>query len=142
MEIYDLPEDVEVFGFTVKSFPAGIGEAFELLIKTIPGGFDRPYYGISYVDENGRMIYKATALEKFESEAEKYRFEQITIPKGEYLAITVYDWRSKTDCIKDVFNEILQDRRADKTKPAIEWYKNNDEMMCMVQTANKKTADK
>ncbi len=78
MEIYNLSEDVKVFGFTVKSFPAGIGEAFESLIKTIPGGFDRPYYGISYMDENGQMVYKATALEKFESEAEKYNYERYT----------------------------------------------------------------
>jgi hypothetical protein len=134
MEIYNLPEDVKVFGFTVESFPAGIGEAFELLIKAIPGGSDRSYYGISYLDENGQMIYKATALEKFESEAGKYIYDRYLIEKGEYLSVPVYSWREKTNCIKDVFYEIIQDNRVDKTKPAIEWYKNDHEMMCMVRT--------
>lgn len=55
-EIYNLPDDVKVFGFQVKSFPQGTGEAFESLIKMVPGGFERPYYGISYMDKDGQMI--------------------------------------------------------------------------------------
>ena len=112
MEIYNLPADVKVFGFNVQSFPAGIAEAFKSLLKVIPGGFDRPYYGISYMDDNGRMIYKATALEKDQSEAEKYNYERYIIEKGEYLAVPVHDWRKKTSCIKDVFHEIISDNRA------------------------------
>ena len=34
MEIYNLPNDVKVFGFQVTNFPPGIGEAFESLLKT------------------------------------------------------------------------------------------------------------
>ena len=45
----------------------------------------------------------------------------------------LYGWRTKTDCIKDIFHEIMQDERAGHTKPAVEWYKNDDEMMCMVK---------
>lgn len=134
MEIYNLPEDICVFGCIVNSFPAGVGEAFETLIKTIPGGFDRPFFGISCLNENGQMIYKATALEKIESEGAKYGYARTIIKKGEYLAVAIFDWRKKTGCIKDVFYEILRDNRVDKTKPAIEWYKNEEEMMCMVQT--------
>lgn len=134
MEIYTLQNDVKVFGFRVTRFPAGVGEAFESLIKIVPGGFDRSYYGISYMDKDGQMIYNATALEKYEGEAEKYNCERFMIEKGEYLAVEVSAWREKTACIKDVFYEIIQDSRVDKTKPAVEWYKNNDEMVCMVQT--------
>ena len=140
MEIYNLINDIKVFGFQVKSFPRGIGDDFESLIKIVPGGFERPYYGISYLDKDGQILYNATALEKYEGEAEKYNCKRYTIDKGEYVAITVYDWRQKTDCIKDVFHEIMQDSRVDKTNPAVEWYKNDDEMMCMVQTASSKSA--
>ena len=90
------------------------------------------------MDKDGQMIYKAAALEKYEGEAEKYNCERYTIEKGEYLTVTLHDWRKKTDCIKDVFHEIIQDSRVDKTKPAVEWYKNDDEMMCMVQTNHQK----
>ena len=40
----------------------------------------------------------------------------------------------KTDSIKDVFGEMMKDSRVDKTKWAVEWYKNDDEMMCMLKT--------
>jgi len=140
MEIYNVVNDIKVFGFQVKSSPREIGEAFESLIKMVPGGFERPYYGISYMDKDGQMIYNATTLEKYEGEAGKYNCKRYTIDKGEYVAITVHDWRKKTDCIKDVFHEIMQHSRVDKTKPAVEWYKNDDEMMCMVQTVSSKSA--
>jgi hypothetical protein len=138
MEIYNLPDDVKVFGLRVKSFPQGIGEAFESLVKMVDGGSDRPYYGISYMGKDGQMKYYAAALEKYEGETEKYKCERYIIEKGEYLAVSVYDWRKKTACIKDVFHEIIRDSRVDKMKPAVEWYKNGDEMVCMVQTTRKK----
>ena len=53
MEIYNLLHDVKVFGFPVTGFPPGIGEAFESLLKIVPDGFERHYYGISYVNEDG-----------------------------------------------------------------------------------------
>ena len=134
MEIYDLSHDVKVFGSLVTKFPNGIEEAFQSLVKMVPGGFERDYYGISQMGKDGQMLYYAAALEKYEGEAEKYNCERYIIEKGEYLGVAVHDWRKKTDCIKDVFHEIIQDSRVDKTKPAVEWYKNDDEMVCMVQT--------
>jgi predicted transcriptional regulator YdeE len=133
MEIYNLQNDLKVFGIQVKTFPMGIGEAFDKLIKMLPGGFDRSYYGISYMTNDGAMMYIAAAIEKREGEAEKYNCERYIIEKGEYMAITVNDWRSKTDCIKDIFYEIIKDSRIDKTSPAIEWYKDEKQMICMVK---------
>lgn len=138
MEIYNLTDDVKVFGFRVTDFPNGIDEAFQSLIHKVPDGFERSYYGISFMDKDGQMIYNAAALEKYEGEAEKYNCERYIIEKGEYLAVSLYAWRKKTAAIKDVFHKIMEDNRVNKTKPAIEWYKNNDEMMCMVQTNRQK----
>jgi len=132
MEIFNLRNDVEVFGKRVVTFPDGINEAYDALVKKV-GGFDRPFYGISYM-KDGSMVYLATALKKQEGEAEKYGCENYTIEKGEYLATTVYDWRKKTGSIKDVFLEMMNDKRIDRTKPAIEWYKDDYEMVCMVRT--------
>ena len=133
---FELESDLDVFGFQVKSFPAGIGEAFDSLLKTILGGFDRPYYGISRMTSNG-MEYLAAAIEKFEGEAEKYNYKRYKVEKGEYLTETVKDWRKKTGTINDVFRKMMQDDRVDKTKPCVEWYKNDDEMLCMVRTLKK-----
>lgn len=135
MEKIILENAVAVFGIQVKTFPAGIGEAFEWLVSIIPGGFSRPYYGVSYMDANGAIVYFATALEKDPGEAEQYHCSRFIIEAGEYLAVTVDQWRNKTECIKDVFHDIMKDHRADKTKPAVEWYKNDDEMVCMIKTS-------
>jgi predicted transcriptional regulator YdeE len=134
MEKYNLADDVIVFGFQVKTFPSGIGEAFDELIKnTGDCAGERRYYGISEF-KNGKMIYYAAAEEKAKGEAEKYGYERLKIEKGEYLTSTVFGWRKKTDHIKDVFSEIIKDPHVNKMKPAIEWYKNDTEMMCLVKT--------
>jgi DNA-binding cell septation regulator SpoVG len=74
----------------------------------------------------------------FPVRGKKYNCDNLTIEKGEYLVKPLYDWRTKTDCIKDIFHEIMQDERADHTKPAVEWYKNDEEMFCMVRKNHKK----
>ena len=122
-----------VFGLEVKTFPLGIGETFEKLVKMLPGGFDRSFYGISYM-KNGKMIYYAAAEEKNDGEAEKYGCEQLMVEKGEWLIESINNWRSKTDCIKDVFMEMMKDENVDKTKPAVEWYMNDKEMVCMLKS--------
>ena len=74
MEKYNLEDNVKVFGVHVKTFPQGIGEAFDALLKMLPPGDDRPFYGISEMTKGG-IIYKAAALETFDGEAEKYGCE-------------------------------------------------------------------
>jgi hypothetical protein len=133
MERYTLQNDVKTFGFPVPTFPLGIGEAFEKLLKMVPGGFNRSYFGISYMNKSGQMIYNATALETYEGEGDQYQCKTYIIGKGEYITKTLHDWRKNTVCIKDVFRDIMQDALADTSKPAIEWYKNEDEMLCMLQ---------
>jgi len=133
MEKYNLNNDIKVFGLQVKTFPSGIGEAFdELIKKTGDCAGARDYYGVSEF-KDGKMIYHATAAEKFAGEAKKYNYEELEIEKGEYLVSTVVEWQKKTECIKDVFSEIIEDPRVNKTKPAIEWYKSDIEMMCLVK---------
>ena len=134
MDIYHLKNDLTVFGNRVNTFPLGIGAAFEALAKKLPDGFQRPYYGISYFDIDATIVYNAATAGQYEGEAEKYNCEKYIIEKGDYLTVTIQGWRSKTDSIKDIFHAMMQDSRADTTKPCIEWYKTDDEMLCMIRT--------
>jgi len=134
METYNLKNDIKVFGEQVKTFPNGVGDAFEHLIKMFPVHDKRNYYGIATTDKDGHMAYYAAAEETYKGEAEKYKCRRYTIEKGEYLAETLEGWQDKIHCIKDVFAKLIQDKHADKMKPGIEWYKNDKEMMCMVRT--------
>lgn len=131
MEIYHIPHNIVVFGREVKTFPNGIGEAFDELIKVLSKNNHRNYYGLSWCMEN-KITYVAAAEQKNEGEAEKYGYATYTVEKGDYLSIPVHNWVNKTDCIKDVFTEILKDERADDKTPAIEIYKNDKEMLCLV----------
>jgi predicted transcriptional regulator YdeE len=134
MEKIDLKADIKVFGIEVKTFPTGVDQAFQELIKsTGDQAGERNYYGISGMNNNGKMIYKAVAEEKFKGEAGKYNYQESEIEKGEYFFTTLKDWRSNTNCIKDIFNDMIKDDRVDKTKPGVEWYKNDKEMLCMVK---------
>jgi len=133
MERYTLQYDQKVFGIRVKTFPLGIGEAFGSLAEMISEGYDRSYYGLSQISD-AEIIYIAAAEEKYEGEAQKYNCEEYTIEKGEYLMELIRDWRKKTDSIKDVFHEMMQDSRFDNTSQCIEWYKDDDEMLCLVKS--------
>jgi hypothetical protein len=133
MKTITIPKDISVFGIQVRTFPNGVGEAYDKLVKMIPGGFSRPYYGISYM-ENGKMIYYAAAEELNPGEAEKYSCERLSIKKGKYLAEELLNWRSKVHQVKDIFQRLVADERTDKTTPGVEWYKNEEEMLCMIKT--------
>jgi len=134
MEQLIIENDIKVFGIEVKTFPAGIDDAFlELLRKTGDPAGARNYYGVSSMNKDGKIIYKAVAEQKFNDEAEKLNFEKSTIEKGAYLYATLKNWRTQTNCIKDIFHEMMNDDHTDKTKPCVEWYKNDEEMLCLVK---------
>jgi hypothetical protein len=131
MEKYIQEEDLTVFGNRVETFPLGIKEAFDSLVKVF--GPNRDYYGVSWFAEDGRVIYYSAVSEAFKDEAKKYDHEQLTLPKGEYLTAAIYNWMSKTDCIKDVFHQLMAGTNPTINSPCIEWYKSDDEMLCMVK---------
>lgn len=135
METYIFENDLKVFGTEVKDFPNGIDNAFnELIKKTGDGAGERNYYGLSSVNSDGKIIYTALAEEKNKNEAGKYDYETYTIEKGEYFYTELKNWRSNTNCIKDIFCEMLKDKRINNRKPCIEWYKSDEEMWCMMKS--------
>ena len=132
MKEYIIPKDITAIGKVVNAFPSGIDDAFQSLVKIIPGGFSRPYYGIARVID-GKMSYVAAAMEYEEGEGKRLGLQTFKIEKGIYLAEDISDWRNKTSCIKDVFEEMFKDERADHAKPCIEIYENDSVMHCLVK---------
>jgi hypothetical protein len=47
----------------------GIKAVFDSLMSMHDNGFNRSYYGISYINDDGKIIYKAAAEEKYNGEA-------------------------------------------------------------------------
>ena len=133
IETYVVNKDIPAFGFQVKTFPDGVGEAFDKLIAMVPEGLNRSYYGISYMTSDNKVLYIAAVEEKNSGEAESNNCESYEIEKGKYLTVTVLDGRQKIHCIKDVFHDMMRAKNVDHGKPCVEWYKNDDEMMCMIK---------
>ncbi|HEX6225463.1 MAG TPA: transcriptional regulator [Chryseolinea sp.] len=133
MGTYIVNEDIAAFGFQVNTFPDGIGEAFDKLIAMVPEGLNRSYYGLSYMTPDNKVVYIAAVEEKMRGEAESNNCEKYKIEKGKYLTVTVLDWQQKTHTIKDVFHNMMSQKNVDHGKPCVEWYKNDDEMMCMLK---------
>jgi DinB superfamily len=133
METLIIAADLQVFGTWVASFPLGVGEAFERLMKIMPGADKRSCYGISSMNEKGEVRYFAAIEELHPGEAERYQCERTIVRSGAYLAVTVDDWLQKTHCIKDVFHDMMQDERFAHNTPCVEWYKNDSEMVCLLQ---------
>lgn len=129
MEIYTFRQDITVFARPVLTFPNGIKEAFSELM-TIFG--HRAYFGISWFNDNGQIVYYAGAEKISPNEHMPMGTELLTILKGEYDTESVENWQQKTDQIKEVFDRLMADQRADKTRPCIEWYRSNEEMLFMI----------
>lgn len=132
MKVIRLEKARKVFGLQVKTFPEKVGEAFDILSKQIPNGLERSYYGISWI-EGTTIVYYAAAEQKEEGEAAKYNAREFTIDSGNYLCEELFEWMKKTESIKDIFERMMSDPRVDKTKPAVEWYKSDQEMWCMIK---------
>lgn len=132
-----LVKEIRVFGFEVPAFPQGVKEAFEKLIGMLPAGEGRPCFGLSTMKDNGDILYVAAMEEKEKGEAEKNRCSGYKIEKGNYLSITLTNWMSQLDAIKDSFDVLMQQPGVDPHAWCIEWYKDDNEMMCMVKMLTK-----
>ena len=130
MELYQQTEDFVVMGVQVTTFPTGIKEAFETLMQTLGA---RDYYGISWMDENDNIQYYAMAKELFPGESRQYKYKKLTIEKGNYQTEKLHNWQSQTECIKDIFQRLLANKKSDKDHPCIEWYYSKDDMLCMIK---------
>ncbi|WP_416866405.1 MAG: hypothetical protein ACMVP2_01380 [Imperialibacter sp.] len=132
MEIIHIPHDIKVFGHQVNAFPNGVGDAFDAIVERVEGGFSRPFYGLSRMKGND-VIYMAAAIEKFPEEGKQLGYEEYVIRKGNYAAITVTDWHSKLSALPGVFSELMKIEGLDPEHWAVEWYKDDDELVCMLR---------
>ena len=132
VEKHIVKNDIKVLCKLIPTFPDGIQEGFDELAERF-GKKDNGFYGISYMDENGKIIYYVAISISLIDQAAKKEYESFTIPKGDYLSVTMVDWMSKTDEMKDIFGDLMQDPRFDDSVPCIEWYENDKEMQCWVK---------
>jgi hypothetical protein len=131
METYSLEQNIKVFCVTATSFPDGVQAAYDALYKIV-GNQGRTFYGLSKPDNN-QIIYKAAVAESFDGEGEQLGLETFTIPKGEYITETIHDWKNNMQKFGPTFMALLDNPKLDWSSWCTEWYKNDEEVLCMVK---------
>jgi predicted transcriptional regulator YdeE len=133
MKQIELKKDIKVFYITAKSFPEGVLEAHQMLHALIPFSKERQYFGISYPNTEGVIMYKSAAEILNNEEAEKYNLEVFTIKKGHYISVLLKDYQKDISLIDKTFKQLLSDPRLDHKGYCLEVYLNEKDMQCMVK---------
>jgi hypothetical protein len=131
MKTIYLNSDIIIFCVTADSFPDGVPHAWHQLHKRLDGR-NRACYGISYMAEDGTIVYKAGAKERAVGEAERYGCERFVIPKGHYLSETILHFSMQLHQISRTFQTLLAHPGRAAGAVCIEWYQKED-VVCMVK---------
>ncbi len=132
METYTFDHDIIVFCLTAKSFPAGLPEVYDKLHSLYPPGNGRTYFGISYPDGKGSIVYKAAVQLNGQDEEPTDAFETFVIRKGTYLAKDIRNFMDDTTQIGRVFQEMIVQPGIDPKGYCLEMYLNPTDVRCMV----------
>jgi predicted transcriptional regulator YdeE len=136
MKTIAIDRDIKVFYVTANSFPKSIPETYETLKSRITNmNDDRKFFGISYPNEKGTIVYKAAAEELEAGETEKYGCEPFIIKKGKYICIEIKNHFQDASSIGNAFQKLLAHPDIDPQGYCLEWYLNytDADVKCMVR---------
>jgi hypothetical protein len=129
---YFIDRDQKVLCISASSFPHGVQKAHRDLRSLLKSSEPRTFYGISYPDKKGNILYKAAADELHQGEAEDLNLETFVIRRGKYIGEVLQDWRKNESQVGKTFKKLLSDPRIDKTGYCLEIYLNEKDMRCLV----------
>ncbi|HTI07177.1 MAG TPA: hypothetical protein VL832_01440 [Puia sp.] len=137
MEKYTIPQNIPALYVQASSFPNGVMAAHKTLHAKAGEGSGRRFFGISYLNEKGEIIYKAAANELHPGEAGELGLPTFTIRKGEYLSEVLKDWCNQEGKIKDIFQDLLKQAGANVAGDGycLEEYINDTDVRLMVTLA-------
>lgn len=136
MNNYILDKDITLMYVTATTFPEGVMAAQRQLHAKISFNAERKYYGISYPDKSGNIIYKAAAEEMYAGEAAEKELETFVVKKGEYASIIVTDYMNEKAAIGEAFQKLLKHPQLDPQGFCLEWYLSRTDVQCMVPLKN------
>ena len=135
MEPYKIESTIIVIIEKAEDFGKGIGEAFVRLAEKLEHkGEKRECYGIVTKEEDG-MNYFAAFTELYPGEASEKSLPSFTIASGDYQSIRLDEWNKNILHIGPTFDQILKSGKVDTSAPCIEFYKTEQELLCMVKAS-------
>ncbi len=132
MEPYIIEKDIPVSCVRAASFPQGVEAAHTRLHSLFPSSDKRTFYGISYSDGKGGIIYKAAAQQLDENEAKQYGLETFVIRKGEYMSELLLNFCEDPAIVGKTFQQLLALPELDPQGYCLEIYLSDTDMRCMV----------
>jgi hypothetical protein len=131
MKTIHLENDIMLFCITADAFPDSVPHAWYQLYKLLDGTTCCAIYGVSFKNEMGVLMYKASVEATLAGEANGCKMFQI--PKGDYPTETIMDFPKQLHLISRTFQTLLAhpDRATDAV--CVEGYKNNDDLVCMMK---------
>lgn len=135
MKSLHLENDIVVHCITAQHFPDDISETHERLRNLVKPDVKREYFGISWMGQANRIVYKAGVTELLKGEFTELLPDFFIIRRGEYCYIDIEDYEQHLKSISEAFELLLQNKRLDPKGACIEWYMNAD-CRCMLRLAD------
>lgn len=135
METYQINNDIAVYCLTAASFPHGLPEVYGKLHAEYPPEDGRTYFGISYPDGRGSLVYKAAVHLNDTDGIPPDEYEPFVIKKGTYLSKVIHNFMDNTPAIGNLFQQMIHDTRIDPSGYCLEMYLSPTDVQCMVRLA-------
>jgi len=113
------------------SFPDGIQDAWDKLERPLLTLNRRKFYGISRIID-GTIEYRTYVIPLDDFEPLRLGFNTFTIPSGWYATKKLIDWPKYKHTIKIIFEELSCKYSLDNTRPHIEFYRSQKEVVLMI----------
>jgi hypothetical protein len=135
LETYKLEKDIQLFCKAASSFPDGVKQAHETLHRMISFSPGRKYFGLSWMNSQGQIVYKAAAAELTPGELSRQQLEPFTLVSGDYAFMDIKNFMQNIPAIGQAFDRLKQEN-IDPQGAAVEWYLNETDVRCMIRLKN------
>lgn len=130
-----IENDITVYCLTATSFPAGVKAIYDKLHEMYPPEKERTYFGLSWPDGNGSLVYKAAVKLNDTDTPPDAPFEPFIIRKGDYLSEDIHNFMSDVTSIGRLFQQMIHEPGIDPKGYCLEMYLNPTDVRCMVRLA-------
>ncbi len=119
-------ESKTVMYIETTDIPDGIANTFTHLESRLPTLRQRKFYGVMF----GNKYWAAVEL-KPQDDPTAMKLKVGKIPGGVYICTKLKDWRQESlaNDIPQTFNEITMGKHVDPTRPFVEFYRSQQELI-------------
>lgn len=127
-------EDIPVMFVEAEGGVEGASGAFAKLESKFASLKGRRFYATSQVVD-GALNYRACAAIQPGDDPASLGLESWVIPGGRYRQQKLENWTQHTDQIGAIFDELYRTEKVDYSRPSIEFYRSQKELVILVPVA-------